>query len=261
MANPMPVVFFGHGTPMNAIWQNDYTRAWAATGASLPRPKAILVISAHWYTRGTWVTAMPEPPTLYDFGGFTDLEQLTYPAPGDPALAERVQALLAPHPVGLDEAEWGFDHGTWSVLFHAFPEAAIPVIQLSIDGTKPAGFHYELGKLLAPLRDEGILIMGTGNVVHNLSGFVRGQPGARAFEWAARFEEKVKESLLGGDDAALINYMTLTPDARLALPSPEHYLPLLYLIGLRRPGEEITFPVEGIDGRSVSMLTFQIGAA
>ncbi len=261
MANPMPVVFFGHGTPMNAIWQNDYTRAWAALGAALPRPRAILVISAHWYTRGTWLTAMPQPPTLYDFGGFTDLEQLVYPAPGDPALAKRVQALLAPHPAGLDLDEWGFDHGTWSVLMHAFPEAAIPVIQLSIDGTKPVAFHYELGKLLAPLRDEGILIMGTGNVVHNLSGFVRGQPSARAFDWAARFEEKVKESLLNEDDAALINYPTLTPDAKLALPSPEHYLPLLYLIGLRRAGDAITFPVEGIDGRSVSMLTFQLGAA
>ncbi len=258
-ANPMPLVFFGHGTPMNTLWQNDYTKAWSKIGAEMPRPKAIVVISAHWFTRGTWVTGQGNPETIYDFGGFTGLESVVYPAPGDPSLAGRLQTMLAPTKVGLDEAEWGFDHSTCSVLIHAFPEADIPVVQISIDGTKTAGFHYELAKLLAPLRDESILIAGSGNVVHNLRTWIRNQGQAGAYEWADRFEAKVKESLESGDDAALVNYETLTPDARLSVPTPEHYLPLVYLAALRRPGEPIKFPVEGVDGGSVSMLTFQIG--
>lgn len=255
----MPVVFFGHGTPMNAIWQNDYTRAWAKIGAELPRPRAIVMVSAHWYTRGTWVTGQANPETVYDFGGFTELENVVYPAPGDPALAARLKDLLTPTEVGIDNDEWGFDHGTWSVLIHAFPEADVPVIQLSIDGTKPASFHYELAKALAPLRDEGYLIAASGNVVHNLRMWARHQGLKGAYDWAERFEARVKETLESGDDTALVNYQTLTPEARLSVPTPDHYLPLVFMIALRRPGESVKFPTEGIDGGSISMLSFQIG--
>ena len=255
----MPLVFFGHGTPMNAIWQNDYTRAWSKIGADMPKPKAIVMVSAHWFTRGTWVTGQAHPETIYDFGGFTELENIVYPAPGEPELAARLLSMLAPTQVGKDEDEWGLDHGTWSVLIHAFPNADVPVVQLSIDGTRPASFHYELAKALAPLRDEGILIAGSGNVVHNLRAWARHQGKAGAFDWATRFEAKVKESLETGDDMALVNYQALTPDALLSVPTPDHYLPMVYLIALRRPGEPIKFPVSGIDGGSISMLSFQIG--
>src|SRR5687768_5101715 len=180
----MPTIFIGHGNPMNAIEENAFSRAWAALGRELPRPKAILCISAHWYLPATLVTAMEKPRTIHDFGGFPrPLYQVQYPAVGNLDLCRRVQTLLTPIETGLDE-EWGLDHGTWSVLVHAFPDAGIPVVQLSIDETQPASFHYDVGRRLAPLRDEGVLVMGSGNLVHNLHAYSWGQHPAEPYDWA-----------------------------------------------------------------------------
>ncbi|MCA1636603.1 MAG: 4,5-DOPA dioxygenase extradiol [Acidobacteria bacterium] len=259
MINPMPAIFFGHGNPMNALSKNAYTEAWAAIGTQLPRPTAVLAVSAHWYLPATAVTATRAPRTIHDFGGFPpELSQVQYPAPGSPELAERVRSLLAPVPVELDE-RWGLDHGTWSVLCHVFPQADIPVVQLSIDETQPPEFHYETGQRLAPLRDEGVLIIGSGNIVHNLHTYAWGRHMVEPFDWAVRFEQQAREFLRSGDDAPLVAYEKLGRDARLSIPTPEHYLPLLYVIAARRAGEQVSFPVEGVDGGSVSMLTVQIG--
>jgi 4,5-DOPA dioxygenase extradiol len=259
MTKTMPVIFLGHGNPMNALQINDYTKAWAHIGTEIPRPKAVLSISAHWYIPQTAVTAMSAPRTIHDFGGFPqDLYNITYPAPGDPALANRIRALLSPHSVDLDE-QWGLDHGTWSVLRHIYPGANVPVVQLSIDLTKPAAFHYEIGKMLAPLREEGFLIIGSGNLVHNLRAYDWSRRLAEPFDWAVRFEERVRELLLAADDDSLINYRTLGNDAMLSIPTPDHYLPLLYVIACRKEGEKLSFPVKGVDGGSISMLSVQIG--
>jgi 4,5-DOPA dioxygenase extradiol len=256
----MPAIFFGHGNPLNALLRNHYTAGWAAIGNSLRRPRAILCVSAHWYFPATAVTAMAAPRTIHDFGGFPrELYEVQYPAPGSPELAARVRDLLAPVSVGLDESSWGLDHGTWSVLCHVFPDADIPVVQLSIDETQPPQFHYELAKHLAPLRDEGVLIVGSGNLVHNLHTYAWGKREVEAFDWAIRFEQQARKFLLNGDDAPLVGYDSLGRDALLSVPTPEHYLPLLYVIALRRAGEEVTFPVEGFDGGSISMLTVRIG--
>lgn len=259
MSKPMPAFFFGHGNPLNALLRNDYTNQWGAIGASIPKPKAILCVSAHWYLPGTAVTAMPSPRTIHDFGGFPrELYEVKYPASGSPELATRVADLLAPIPVELDQ-RWGLDHGTWSVLCHVFPQADIPVVQLSIDETREPQFHYEVGKLLAPLRDEGVLIIGSGNIVHNLHTYAWGKHDVEPFDWAVRFETRARELLRRGDDGPLVNYETLGNDALLSVPTPDHYLPLLYVMGLRRKGEEVSFPVEGFDGGSISMLTIQFG--
>lgn len=259
MTERMPTIFFGHGNPMNALQRNAYTEGWAAIGASIPRPKAVLAVSAHWYIPATAVTANPAPRTIHDFGGFPpELYRVAYPAPGDPALAERVRSLLSPTPVGLDQ-QWGLDHGTWSVLCHVFPKADIPVVQLSIDETQPAEFHYETGRRLAPLRDEGILVIGSGNLVHNLRTYAWGRNQVEPYDWAVRFETQARKLLLAGDDAPLIAYETHGRDAMLSIPTPEHYLPLLYVMALRTEGEPVSFPVEGVDGGSISMLTVQIG--
>jgi 4,5-DOPA dioxygenase extradiol len=256
----MPAIFFGHGNPMNALLKNAYTDGWAAIGNSLPRPSAVLSVSAHWYVPGTAVTSSLQPQTIHDFGGFPrELYRVEYPAPGSPELARRVQDLLAPVPVVSDE-RWGFDHGTWSVLCHVFPQADIPIVQLSIDETQPPEFHYQLGKRLAPLRDEGVLIIGSGNLVHNLHTYAWGQQRVEPFDWAVRFEARARELLLSAEDAPLVAYENLGRDAQLSIPTPEHYLPLLYVMAVRRAGEEVSFPVEGVDGGSVSMLAVQIGA-
>ena len=260
MTKPMPVIFFGHGNPMNALQENDYTKRWAAIGAEIPRPSVVLSVSAHWYKPGTAVTAMAAPRTIHDFGGFPkELYQVEYPAPGDPQLASHVRDLLAPISVDLDERGWGLDHGTWSVLCHVFPQADIPVVQLSIDETQPAEFHYELGKRLAPLRDEGVLVVGSGNLVHNLHTYAWGRHPVEPYDWAVRFEARARDLLVAGEDGPLVNYETCGRDAQLSVPTPDHYLPLLYVIALRRAGEQVSFPVEGVDGGSVSMLTIQIG--
>ena len=255
----LPAIFFGHGNPMNALQQNAWTEGWAELGRSIPRPKAVLCISAHWYVPETAVTAMTQPRTIHDFGGFPpELFQVEYSAPGDPALAQRVQALLAPLPVRLDE-QWGLDHGTWAVLCHVFPQADVPLVQLSLDASKPAAFHYALGKQLAPLRAEGVLIVGSGNLVHNLRAYAWGRPSVGAYDWAARFEQQARALMLADDVAPLIQYEQLGRDALLSIPTPEHYLPLLYVLALRQPGEDISFPSEGMDGGSISMLTVRVG--
>ena len=259
MLKPMPAIFLGHGNPMNALGRNVYSKGWAAIGAKIAKPRAVLAISAHWYIRNTSVTAMPFPRTIHDFGGFpSELYQVQYPAPGAPALASRVQKLLGPIPVGLDE-QWGLDHGTWSVLCHVFPRADVPVVQLSIDKAQPAAFHYGIGERLAPLRDEGVFIVGSGNLVHNLHAYAWGQHAVEPFDWAVRFEKQVRELLLAGETGPLIAYESLGSDAMLSIPTPDHYLPLLYVIALRRKEDPIRFPVEGFDGGSVSMVAVEIG--
>lgn len=255
----MPVAFFGHGNPLNALLNNAYTKGWAAVGAKVPRPRAVLSISAHWYIRGTAVTSIPAPRTLHDFGGFPpELYKVSYPVRGDSGLAARIQSLLAPISVTLDEQS-GLDHGTWAVLRHVFPQADIPVVQLSIDKSKPPPFHYQLGRHLAPLREEGVLIMGSGNLVHNLHAYAWGRRAVEPYDWAVRFEKKVRKLLAGGEEDPLVDYERGGADALLSVPTPDHYLPLLYVIALRREGERISFPVEGMDGGSVSMLAVQIG--
>jgi len=257
--NPMPAIFFGHGNPMNALMKNPYTEGWAAIGSSIPRPRAVLCISAHWYFAATAVTGGPRPRTIHDFGGFPpELYQVEYPAAGDPELARRILDMLEPVPVKLDEQR-GLDHGVWSVLCHVFPQADVPVLQLSIDETKPPEFHYELGKRLAPLRDEGVLVIGSGNLVHNLHAYAWGRRIVEPFDWAVRFEEQAREFLLTRDHSPLIGYERLGRDAMLSAPTPDHYLPLLYVIALQRESEQVSFPVEGVDGGSVSMLTVRIG--
>lgn len=255
----MPSLFLGHGSPMNALADNVYTRTWSALGASIPRPRAILCVSAHWYVEGTALTISTAPRTIHDFGGFPrELYLVQYPAPGDPALARRVRELLAPLPPALDES-WGLDHGTWSVLKHVYPQADIPVVQLSIDGTKDAAFHYEVGQRLAPLREEGVLILGSGNVVHNLNAFIWGRQGGDLGDSAHVFDARVRDLIAAGDFAPLIHYESLGREAAFSVPTPEHYYPLLYTLGAGKSGDLIRFPVEGIAGGAISMLSVQVG--
>jgi 4,5-DOPA dioxygenase extradiol len=250
----MPAVFFGHGSPMNTLQRNRYTEAWTGIGKSLPAPRAILAISAHWLTRGTAVTAMETPRTIHDFGGFPRaLFEYQYPAAGDPQLAARVRSLLAPADVQLDQG-WGLDHGTWSVLAHAFPGADVPVVQLSMDATQGPQYHYDLGKRLAPLRDEGVLIVGSGNVVHNL-GIMDWRSADKAYDWATRFNQRVRGHLEKREHAALVDYEGMGEDARLSVPTSEHYLPLLYVLGLQDEKSILTIPVDGVEHGSISMLT------
>ncbi len=259
MSETLPALFIGHGNPLNAVQQNSFTAGWSRIGQQTARPKAILAISAHWFVPGTGVTVSTAPRTVHDFGGFPrELYQVQYPAPGDPALARRVQQLLAPLPVNLDDS-WGLDHGTWSVLTHAYPTADIPVVQLSIDEAKGALFHFEIGTRLAPLRDEGILIVGSGNIVHNLHTYAWGRHMPEPYDWAVRFESEAKQRLQAGEFRALIQYEKLGRDAQLSIPTPDHFLPLLYVIGTSQKNDRIAFPVEGVDGGSISMLTVQVG--
>jgi len=255
----MPAVFLGHGNPMNALQSNVYTESWRRFGLSIPRPKAILAISAHWYIPYTAVTGSVFPDTIHDFGGFPrELYEVTYPAPGDPELAESIRKLLLPVEVQRDDSR-GFDHGTWAVLCHVFPEAGIPIVQLSIDETMEPEFHYEIGSRLQKLRDEGVLIVGSGNLVHNLHAYLWGHEKAQPFDWAVRFEEEARKLMLEGKEYQLVNYRKMGNDAQLSVPTPDHFLPLLYVLGLRRKNEEITFPVKGIEGGALSMLSVRVG--
>jgi 4,5-DOPA dioxygenase extradiol len=255
----MPAVFFGHGSPMNALSRNRYTEAWQRIGKSMPAPRAILAVSAHWYIQGTAVTAMQAPRTIHDFGGFPrELFEVQYPAPGSPQLAFRVRSLLAPLEVQLDQS-WGLDHGTWSVLVHAFPEAHVPVVQLSIDATQPPAFHYDLGRKLAALRDEGILVIGSGNVVHNL-GVIRWEKDALPYAWAERFNAQVRKHLAERNHSALIDYPKMGQDAARSVPTPEHYLPLLYVIGQQLDDDPISLAADGIELGSIGMLSAVVGA-
>ena len=255
----MPVAFFGHGSPLNALESNRYTEAWAAFGRSVPPPRAILAISAHWYINATAVTAMRSPRTIHDFFGFPqDLFDVEYPAPGAPELAEEIADLVHPTWVGTDVDSWGIDHGTWSVLTHAFPDADVPVVQLSLNAYKPLDYHLDLGARLAGLRDRGVLIVASGNVVHNLGAMDPRQPGA-GFDWAHRFDEDVLTVLHDrpGDAAALREHA----DYRLAVPTPDHFLPLLYVAGLTaEAGESPTTLVDGVEYGSLSMTSYAVGA-
>lgn len=258
-ASRMPAVFGGHGNPLNALETNAWTKGWAGIAASIPRPRAILAVSAHWYLPGARVTANAWPPTIHDFGGFPRrLHEVRYPAPGSAELCRRVQELLAPVPVALDE-EWGLDHGTWSLLVHMFPDATVPVVQLSIDETAPAQEHLRLARLLRPLRDEGVLVLGSGNVVHNLHAYGWGRRVVEPYPWAIRFEGRLRELVATGDVDAVAGYAALGADAALSAPTPDHFLPLLYVLGQRDEGEPVSFPVEGFDGGSVSMLSVVVG--
>lgn len=255
---PLPALFIGHGSPMNALELNSYTRVWQDLGRSLPRPRAILCISAHWYIRHTAVTAQADPPTIHDFYGFPqELFAFRYPSPGSAALVERVQQLVTQTPVQAD-SEWGIDHGAWSVLTHLYPQADIPVVQLSIDATRPPAWHYELGRTLSPLRDEGILIVGSGNVVHNLRQMRRDGEGS-AWNWATSFNDQARRFILDGDHQPLQEYLSLGEGARLSVPTPEHYLPLLYVLGTQRPGEQARIVTDGIDLAAISMLSTLVG--
>ena len=255
----MPALFFGHGNPMNAIQENAWTRRWRAIGDALPRPRAILCVSAHWYLPATAVTAINQPRTIHDFGGFPpELYGVQYPAPGAPELAARVVQLLAPADVAMDRS-WGLDHGTWSVLMHLYPEADLPVVQLSIDEAKAASWHFETAKKLAPLRDEGVLILGSGNLVHNLHTYSWGNRAVAPYDWAQRFEALARKTIAAADFAPLVDYESLGRDAMLCVPTPDHYLPLLYVLAQHRPGDAIGFPVEGFDGGSISMLAIRVG--
>jgi len=259
MTEVMPAIFFGHGNPMNALAANNYTEGWRRIGLDLPKPKAILSISAHWFVPKTALTETSAPKTIHDFGGFPrELYEVQYPAAGKPELARHIQRLLVPLPVSLDQS-WGLDHGTWSVLRHVYPNADVPVVQLSIDETRPASFHFEVGKKLATLRDQAILIMGSGNLVHNLHTYGWGRQIPDPYDWAIRFETSARQMIISGDYDSLINYEGLGPDALLSIPTPDHYFPLLYILGCRRDGEAVAFPVEGVDGGSISMLTVKVG--
>lgn len=255
----MPALFLGHGSPMNVLEDNRYTQAWRELGVKLPRPKAIIAVSAHWYTRGTAVTAMEKPKTIHDFGGFPQaLFDTQYPAPGSPALAARIQQQLAPLPVIADTREWGLDHGAWGVLIKMYPQADIPVVQLSVDGTQPASYHFELGRKLAALRDEGIMIVASGNVVHNLRK-VKWEGDGSPYPWAQAFNQYVHDNLAyRGDDHPLVNFMQ-HEGAALANPTPEHFLPLLYVLGAWDGNEPIGIPVDGIEMGALSMLSVQVG--
>ncbi|WP_025916655.1 4,5-DOPA dioxygenase extradiol [Herminiimonas sp. CN] len=254
----MPALFIGHGSPMNALQNNQCTQSWQRLGARLPRPRAILAVSAHWTTRGTAVTAMAAPPTIHDFGGFPQaLFDIEYPAAGDPVLAARVRELLAPLPVQLDQS-WGLDHGSWSVLYKMYPAADVPVLQLSIDLTQDAAFHLDLGRRLALLREEGMLILGSGNLVHNLRAVVW-DGAAPAFDWALRFNRTMRDCLLADDRAQLLAAMTDGPDARLAVPTTEHFLPLLYALGSKQPDDTVTFFNDVVELGSIGMLSAGFG--
>jgi 4,5-DOPA dioxygenase extradiol len=252
----MPAVFAGHGSPMNAIEDSPARREWQKLGETLPRPKSILCVSAHWETEGVAVTAAERPETIHDFGGFPrELHELTYQAPGDPDLAWRVAALLNPEPVAPDPRR-GLDHGAWSVLAAMYPKADVPVVQLSLDMTREGTEHLALAKKLAPLRDEGVLVLATGNIVHNLSFY---DPRRREpYDWAARFDAKVKALIQADDLDTLADYDGLGPDAELAIPSPEHYLPLLYVLALRRKGEKLAFFNEHVEN-AMSMTSVLVG--
>jgi 4,5-DOPA dioxygenase extradiol len=251
----MPVLFIGHGSPMNAIEDNPFSRSLVRLAADVPRPRAILCISAHWETHGTRVTGEAHPRTIHDFGGFPqELYDVRYPAPGDPELARQVAGLTG---ATVDDS-WGFDHGSWAVIRRMYPDADVPMIELSLDAGASTAEHHRIGGLLAPLRGEGVLIVGSGNIVHNLA-MIRWDAGAEAYPWAVEFDEWVRERLLAADDAALIGYQSLGDIARHAHPTSEHYLPLLYSVALRREDEPISFFHEGIEMGSLSMRGVRIG--
>lgn len=255
----MPVLFLGHGSPMNAIESNDFTHTLARLGQNLPVPKAIVCISAHWQTRGTWVTHMQTPKTIHDFYGFPQaLFDVQYPAPGSPALAEQIQTKIVSPPIHIDDSQWGLDHGTWSVLKHIYPQAQIPIVQLSMDMTQSPEYHFQLGQQLTSWRQQGVLIVGSGNIVHNLRR-LSWETNAKPFDWALEFDDWVQTKILDRNFSALVNEPLKTESGRLSVPTPDHYLPLLYILGAAEKNDTIQFIYEGIQNSSISMRCVQIG--
>lgn len=258
----MPTIFFGHGSPMNAIEDNDFSRTWAGMGARLPKPRAILCVSAHWLTEGSPVTAAPTPRTIHDFGGFPrELYGVEYPAPGSIELAQEVRKLLGEKVCALDET-WGLDHGTWSVLRRVYPAADIPIVQLGIDIAKGGAYHYELASRLAPLRDNGVLVVGSGNIVHNLGMVDWDRLGGESYgyDWALEINETFKNLVAAGRDDELIDYAKLGKAARLAIPTPDHYYPFLYFLALRDRAEKLEIFNDAAVGGSLTMTSFLAGA-
>jgi 4,5-DOPA dioxygenase extradiol len=255
---PMPVLFVGHGSPMNAIEQNEFTDGWRKVSQSIPKPNAVLCISAHWETKGTFVTAMEKPPTIHDFGGFPQaLFDVQYPAPGSPELAAETKGLVTDTTVGLDNS-WGLDHGAWSVIKRFYPEADVPVIQMSLDYLRDPQYHYDLAKQFAALRKKGILVIGSGNMVHNLR-VIDWNKQNQGFDWAQEANTKFKTLIADNDHKQLINYKQLGREVELSVPTPEHYLPLLYALALKTSKEEVSFFNDKSVMGSISMTSVKIG--
>ncbi len=256
----MPVLFMGHGSPMNAIEENEFVTEWRNVGKTLPKPNAILCVSAHWETNGTFVTAMEKPQTIHDFGGFPQaLFDVQYPAPGSPSLAGETKSIIHKTTVGLDD-KWGLDHGAWSVISRLYPNADVPVIQLSLDYNQPAQYHYDLAKELVALRKKGVLIIGSGNMVHNLRmvAWDKMNEPEYGYDWAIEASEKIKKHILNGDYQPLINYKSLGNAFNLAIPTPEHYLPLLYTLALKEENEKISLFNDKALGGSLTMTSLKI---
>jgi 4,5-DOPA dioxygenase extradiol len=254
----MPALFIGHGNPMNAVEENSYTQGWRELGRKLPQPEAIVSISAHWLTDGVFVHTAARPRTIHDFYGFpSELYAFSYPAPGSPALAGEILSLVESAEVHTDTA-WGLDHGTWVPVSRMWPDATVPVIQLSIDISQPGAFHFRLGQELGRLRDRGVLLIGSGNLVHNL-GLALFDQGAGPYDWATGFDGIAADLISRGQERQLINYETLGKAALLSVPTPDHYWPLLYILGMRQQDEPVSFPVEGIAHGSVSMRAVLVG--
>lgn len=257
----MPVLFLGHGSPMNAIEENEFVQGFRKVGKEIPKPIAVLVVSAHWETKGTFVTAMEKPKTIHDLGGFPkELYEVQYPAPGNPELAKEVKSKVKKTEVGLD-VNWGLDHGAWSVVKHLYPKADVPVIQMSLDYSQPAQYHYELAKELSSLRKKGVLIVGSGNMVHNLRmvDWRRLNEINYSYDWASEASDKMKKFILSGDQNQLINYQAQGKEFSLAIPTPEHYLPLLYALALKEKNEEISLFNDKAVGGSLTMTSVKIG--
>ena len=256
----MPVLFVGHGSPMNGIEDSEFSRRWKAMAKEIPQPHAVLVVSAHWFTKGTKITAMDFPRTIHDFGGFPqELFDVQYPAPGQPLLAKETAALAKTAHIELDH-DWGLDHGTWTIVRHMYPDANIPVLQLSIDYSKGPQYHYELAGELAALRRKGVLIIGSGNMVHNLRMVAWDRLNSEyGYDWAKTINEKFKSLILDGDHKPLVHYSTLGKEAQLAIPTPEHYLPLLYTLGLQAPRDAVSFFNDKAVGGALTMTSVKLG--
>jgi 4,5-DOPA dioxygenase extradiol len=257
----MPALFIGHGSPMNGIEDNEFSQTWSAMPGSIPIPKAVIVISAHWLTNGTRITAMPFPKTIHDFGGFPEsLYQVQYPVRGNPSLAQEVKELVKNAVVELNH-DWGLDHGAWTVVRHMYPDASIPVLQISIDYTKNMQFHYDLARELVALRKKGILVIGSGNLVHNLKLVAWDKLSLLdySYDWAAEISTRLKKLILNNDHTQLINYSSLGKEALMAIPTPDHYIPLLYTLGLQDPNEPISLFNDKAVGGSITMTSVKIG--
>lgn len=255
----MPLLFIGHGSPMNAIETNSYTKALQVLAAKLPKPRAILVVSAHWMTEGTWVTEMATPKTIHDFYGFPqELFNVQYPAPGSPEVAQLVRDSISNPKINPDLKDWGLDHGAWAVLRHMFPKADVPSLQLSLNIKQPPEYHSQLGAQLSQLRDKGVLILGSGNLVHNLR-MIRWQPGANAFDWAIEFDSWIKKKLLERDFKAVMNDFHKTEAGRLSVPTMDHYYPVHYILGAADEKDKLQFEYEEMQNGSISMRSFSLG--